>query len=64
MVDCHAPVIAFDPYIWRHGSRFMAIVDWLLSDEVINVTPRTIARYARLLKGKGYLPSPEPDGRL
>lgn len=59
-----APVIAFDPYIWRHGSRFMAIVDWLLSDEVINVTPRTIARYARLLEGMGYLPSSEPDGRL
>jgi hypothetical protein len=57
-----APVIAFDPYIWRHGSRFMRIVDWLLSDEVINVTPRTIARYARLLKGQGYLPSSEPDG--
>lgn len=55
-----APVIAFDPYIWRHGSRFMRIVDWLKSDEVVNVTPRTIARYARILRETGALPAPEP----
>lgn len=52
-----APVIAFNPYIWRHGSRFMRIVDWLLQDRaVVNVTPRAIARYARILRAAGSLP--------
>jgi len=45
-----APVIAFNPYIWREGSRFMRIVEWLTgSEQVVNVTPRVVARYARLL---------------
>lgn len=55
-----APVIAFDPYIWRHGSRFMKIVDWLTSpgesDRRRNVLPSTVARYARLLAREGFLP--------
>ena len=45
-----APVIAFNPYIWRDGSRFMRIIDWLTNtSDTINVTPRVITRYARLL---------------
>lgn len=52
-----APVIAFNPYIWRHGSRFMKILDWIQSKEhIINVTPNVIARYARILQEKNYLP--------
>jgi hypothetical protein len=52
-----SPVTAFNPYIWRYGSRFMKIVDWLKNTEgVINTTPLTIARYARILKREGFLP--------
>lgn len=52
-----APVIAFNPYIWRYGSRFMKIVDWLLKEpDVINVTPHVVSRYARILKSEGFLP--------
>lgn len=53
-----APVIAFNPYIWRHGSRFMAIVDWLRAGQVVNVLPHTVARYARVLAAEGFLPAP------
>jgi hypothetical protein len=53
------PVIAFDPYIWREGSRFMQVVDWLLKPRgVLNVLPHTVARYARILKRRGLLPVP------
>ncbi len=60
-----APVIAFSPYIWREGSRFMALVDALRENGRINVLPRTIARYARLLHSRGDLPAPphDDDGR-
>lgn len=51
-----APVISFNPYIWRHGARFMALVSRLQSAEFVNVLPHTIARYARLLKREGFLP--------
>ena len=52
-----APVISFNPYIWRHGSRFMAIVDWLQNtNNVVNVTPHTISRYARILRKLGIIP--------
>jgi hypothetical protein len=51
-----SPVISFNPYIWRHGSRFMKIVDWMVNSEnVVNVLPHTISRYARILKKKGYI---------
>ncbi len=52
------PVIAFDHYIWREGSRFMQIADWLLKSPgaFVNVLPHTIARYARLLHRRGLLP--------
>lgn len=49
-----APVIAFNPYIWRHGSRFMQLIDNIKSN-YINVTPNTIARYARILKENGFI---------
>ena len=52
------PVEAFNQYIWRHGHRFMEIVDYLTkNDRVINVLPHTIARYARVLEKKGYIVS-------
>ncbi len=51
-----APVISFNPYIWRRGTRFMQIVDWMTGSSVINVLPRTIARYARILNEDGFLP--------
>ncbi|MEW2444520.1 hypothetical protein [Micromonospora marina] len=55
-----APVIAFTPYIWRHGSRFMRVVDWFTAPgeagERRNVLPSTVARYARILQDGGYLP--------
>lgn len=55
-----APVIAFNPYIWRHGSRFIQMVEWLQSEDwLVNVLPHTISRYARLLNAKGYLPRNE-----
>lgn len=60
VVTLDAPVIAFNPYIWRHGSRFMEIVNWFLSPgpagERHNVLPSTIARYARILRERGWLP--------
>ncbi|SBT65768.1 hypothetical protein GA0070622_2775 [Micromonospora sediminicola] len=55
-----APVIAFAPYIWRHGGRFMRVVDWFTSTgeagERRNVLPSTVARYARILADGGFLP--------
>ena len=54
-----APVVAFAPYIWRHGPRFLALADFLLkNDAIVNVTPRVVARYARLLCAEGYVPTP------
>lgn len=58
-----APVISFSPYIWREGSRFMAIVDELRRDDRINVTPGVVARYARVLDARGLLPQPLAEGR-
>jgi hypothetical protein len=52
-----APVIAFGPYMWRKGSMFMEIVDWLRSPHSINVLPHTISRYARILVELGLLPA-------
>jgi hypothetical protein len=52
-----APVISFNSYIWKYGSRFMQIVHWLLNDpDTVNVTPNVIARYAKILKEQGFLP--------
>lgn len=51
-----APVISFNPYIWRHGSRFMEIVSWMMGSGFVNVLPRTVARYARILGEEGFLP--------
>jgi len=52
-----APVVAFNPYIWRKGSAFMDIVNWLQNGkDIVNVTPHVISRYARILRTYGYLP--------
>jgi hypothetical protein len=57
-----APVIAFGPYIWRHGSRFMAIVDRITAGRgTVNVTPRVVARYARMLAERGDVPVGVPE---
>lgn len=59
-----SPVIAFSPYIWREGSRFMRIVDCLVSSgRFVNVLPYTVARYARVLEQLGYLPAAK-EGKL
>lgn len=50
-----APVVAFSPYIWRAGSRFMEIVRALTSGHWVNTTPRVVARYARLLRRRGLI---------
>lgn len=58
-----APVISFAPYIWRHGSRFMRLIDEeIMGQGRINVTPRVIARYARLLAATKILPAPLVSG--
>ncbi|HCE43033.1 MAG TPA: hypothetical protein DET40_05760 [Lentisphaeria bacterium] len=49
-----APVIAFAPYIWKHGSRFMQLID-KIKNNYVNVLPRTIARYARILEENGFV---------
>lgn len=53
-----SPVIAFNPYIWKHGSRFMDIVAFLTETKVVNVLPHTVARYARLMMEEGHLAEP------
>lgn len=59
-----APVISFAPYIWRHGNRFMRLVDEEIRGQGrINVTPSVIARYARMLADKNILPAPLATGR-
>ncbi|MFW6061734.1 MAG: hypothetical protein ACOC93_02895 [Planctomycetota bacterium] len=53
-----APVIAFDPYIWRHGRRLLDIVEFIRDSEHLqNVLPGTIARYATILQQRGDLPT-------
>ena len=53
-----APVVAFSPYIWRHGKKIMDLVEALKRGTRINTTPSTIARYARILSDLGLLPRP------
>lgn len=54
-----APVVSFNPYIWKRGNRFVEIADYLMQGgRIINATPHTIARYARILDRLGYLPDP------
>ena len=52
-----APVIAFSPYIWQEGNRFVALTQALQSKNMINVLPETIARYAKILQKRGDIPS-------
>src|SRR5690606_3267919 len=62
VVTLDAPVVAFGPYIWRHGSRSLRILDWFTvpgpMGERRTVLATTVARYARILKDGGWLPSP------
>ena len=58
-----APVAAFMPNIWRHGSRYMQLFDAIMGPENINVTPRTISRYARILNEMGLIPEPPAPKR-
>lgn len=50
-----APVIAFAPYVWRYGSRFTALADRIAKQNMINVLPSTVARYAAILRRRGDL---------
>jgi hypothetical protein len=50
-----APVVAFIPYIWNRGNRFMEIMNWLMHGDTINVLPHTISRYIRILKQMGFI---------
>lgn len=53
-----APVIALTPNIWREGSRFVALVEKLKTGGwYVNVKPRVIARYARILGEMGKIPA-------
>jgi hypothetical protein len=53
-----APVVAFAPYIWRHGWKLMEIIERLTRwPQYVNVTPRTVSRYARLLVDRGLVPA-------
>jgi hypothetical protein len=53
-----APVISFSPYIWRHGGRFLRLIEEELRGEGrINVTPHVVARYARIVDEQGFLPT-------
>lgn len=55
-----SPVVSFSPYIWSKGNRFTEIADYLLHGEnIINATPHTISRYARILRKQGIVPGPE-----
>ena len=54
-----APVIAFSSYIWKRGNVFMQMIDWLHgSENIVNVTPHVISRYAKMLADKGFLKTP------
>lgn len=59
-----SPVVSFNPYIWKKGTDFVKIADYLQhSDDVINVLPRTVARYAKILREMGLIPSLEENNR-
>ncbi|GHU72566.1 hypothetical protein AGMMS49992_08780 [Clostridia bacterium] len=51
-----APVISFTTYIWKYGSRFMELVDFITRGSMINVLPNTIARYAIILEDMKTIP--------
>jgi hypothetical protein len=53
-----APVVAFSPYIWQKGSRFMELAEALTQGGWINTTPHVVARYARLLERRRLLGVP------
>jgi hypothetical protein len=58
-----APVISFAPYIWRHGDRFLRLIEQeLMGQGRINVTPGVIARYAKILLEQRILPAPVTAG--
>ena len=48
---------AFTGPVWERGSKLKAICDWMVrggsSGRLVNVTPRTVARYAKLLASSG-----------
>lgn len=51
-----APVVAFQPAIWDHGHRILALFR-AIGHRFVPATPSTIARYARILAGRGTVPS-------
>ncbi|WP_418578051.1 hypothetical protein [Hungatella sp.] len=64
MAAMDSPVVSFNPYIWNKGTDFVKIADYLQhSDGVVNVLPRTVARYAKILREMGVIPSLEENNR-
>ena len=57
-----APVVAFTPYIWEKGPDFIALARELKTGrgggKFVNVKPRVIARYAKILDEMGLLNEP------
>lgn len=51
-----APVVAFAPAVWDRGTRISELFRRIAGGGRIAATPSTIARYARLLAGRGELP--------
>ena len=52
-----APVIAFTPYIWEKGKKFIELTEQLKTGACggwyVNVKPRVIARYAKIIAEMG-----------
>ena len=59
-----SPVVAFSPYIWERGRKFIELAEQLktgaCSGWFVNVKPRVIARYARIIAEMGLIKAPAP----
>lgn len=59
-----SPVVAFSPYIWERGRKFIELAEQLktgaCSGWFVNVKPRVIARYARIIAEMGLIKATSP----
>lgn len=51
-----APVVAFQPAVWSHGTSVLELFRRIAGRRVIAATPSTIARYATILAARGLVP--------
>ena len=51
-----APVVAFQPAVWSHGTRVLKLFRRIAGRRAIAATPSTIARYAAILAARGLVP--------